>query len=407
MAAELVETSRLWGRQNAAIDPVWAERLGAHLVKRTLLRAALVAEARRGDGLRAGHPVRRPAGRRPAGPLRQGRPGAGPRALHPARARVRRVAAPGSRSSQTNRRLLEEAEELEHRARRRDIVVDEETLFDFYDARVPAEGVSRCPLRHLVEAGAARAARTCSPSTPRCWCTRAPTRSPSADFPDVWHEGSLSLPVSYHFEPGHESDGVTIDVPLATLNTVGAAPFTWNVPGLRDELVTALIRSLPKRCGSTSCRRPTWPAVPRRRAAGGGAARWTRCRATCARYRRARAAGGVGLVEGARAPAPDVPRGRRRRRGGRGGKDLDALKRAAAPAVRRCRGAGRGRVGAARAPARPRGRSARSSRRSRRCAPATRCTGFPTLVDEGTRSGCGWWAPPTSRRRSTGSAYAG
>src|SRR6478672_337478 len=66
------------------------------------------------------------------------------------------------------------------------------------------------------------------------------------EFPDVWQEGPLTLPLSYHFEPGHEADGVTIDVPLATLNTVGAAPFTWNVPGLRLELVTSLIRSLPK-----------------------------------------------------------------------------------------------------------------------------------------------------------------
>ena len=68
--------------------------------------------------------------------------GAGARAVHPARAGLRRVGAPGTGSSTTNLRLLEEAEELEHRARRRDIVVDEHTLFDFYDARVGAEVVS-------------------------------------------------------------------------------------------------------------------------------------------------------------------------------------------------------------------------------------------------------------------------
>ena len=89
-------------------------------------------------------------------------------------------------------------------------------------------------------------APSCSPSTPRCWCTRARAWT-SGDFPDEWHEGpTVACRCSYHFEPGHEADGVTIDVPLATLNTVGAAPFTWNVPGLRQELVTALIRSLPK-----------------------------------------------------------------------------------------------------------------------------------------------------------------
>jgi ATP-dependent helicase HrpA len=68
----------------------------------------------------------------------------------------------------------------------------------------------------------------------------------AADFPDEWREGAAELPVSYTFEPGAADDGVTIDVPLAALNTVGAGPFSWNVPGLREELVTALIRSLPK-----------------------------------------------------------------------------------------------------------------------------------------------------------------
>ena len=99
MAGELVETSRLWARQNAAIKPEWAEQLGAHLVKRTLLRAALVEEAGRGHGPRAGDAVRRTAGRRPARQLRQGRPGARPGAVHPARARLRRVVRPGTGST--------------------------------------------------------------------------------------------------------------------------------------------------------------------------------------------------------------------------------------------------------------------------------------------------------------------
>ena len=99
MAGELVETSRLWARQNAAIKPEWAEELGAHLVKRTLLRAALVEEARLGDGPRAGHAVRRTAGRRPAGGLRQGRRRAVARAVHPARAGLRRVEHAGTASS--------------------------------------------------------------------------------------------------------------------------------------------------------------------------------------------------------------------------------------------------------------------------------------------------------------------
>ena len=142
MAGELVETSRLWARQNAAIKPEWAERLGAHLVKRTYSEPHWSQEAGGGDGLRAGHAVRRTAGRRPAGQLRQGRPGAVAASCSSGTPWSTASGTPGTGSTQKNRRLLEEAEELEHRARRRDIVVDEHTLFDFYDARVGAEVVS-------------------------------------------------------------------------------------------------------------------------------------------------------------------------------------------------------------------------------------------------------------------------
>ena len=104
MAGELVETSRLWARQNAAIKPEWAEELGAHLVKRTYSEPHWSQEAGLGDGPRAGHAVRRPAGRRPAGSLRQGRPGAGPRAVHPARAGLRRVVDAGTGSTRRTAR---------------------------------------------------------------------------------------------------------------------------------------------------------------------------------------------------------------------------------------------------------------------------------------------------------------
>src|SRR6185436_14879770 len=66
------------------------------------------------------------------------------------------------------------------------------------------------------------------------------------DYPDSWREGDLSLPLTYQFEPGAAADGVTVDVPVATLNQVEPSPFTWQVPGLRHDLVVALIRSLPK-----------------------------------------------------------------------------------------------------------------------------------------------------------------
>ena len=68
----------------------------------------------------------------------------------------------------------------------------------------------------------------------------------TADTPDEWRQGGLTLPVAYRFEPGAPDDGVTVEVPLSTLNRVRPDGFDWQVPALREELVTALIRSLPK-----------------------------------------------------------------------------------------------------------------------------------------------------------------
>jgi ATP-dependent helicase HrpA len=247
MSAELVETSRLWARQNAAIKAEWAEALGAHLVKRTYSephwsrkRAAVMARERvtlYGVPLVADRLVQ--YGRIDA-PLA--------RELFIRHALVQREWDSRHRFLAENTRLLEEAEELEHRARRRDIVVDEETLFEFYDARVGAEVVSG---QHFDQ-----------------WWKRARLKLPDLltfdpamlthdtadevranDFPTEWHdsdEAGLTFPISYHFEPGSADDGLTIDVPVATLNRIEADDFSWLVPGLREELVTELIRSLPK-----------------------------------------------------------------------------------------------------------------------------------------------------------------
>ncbi len=245
MSAELVETSRLWGRQNAAIDPAWAERLGGDLVKRTYSephwskkRASAQAHERvtlYGVPLVADRVV--PLGRHQPDVARE---------LFIRHALVQGEWHTRHRFFDTNRRLLEQAEELEHRARRRDIVVDEETLFDFYNARVPAEVVSGAHFDTWWKQERRTRPNLLDFDPSMLVHDRADEVRPD-DFPDAWREGATALPLRYHFEPGHQDDGVTIDVPLATLNTVGAAPFTWNVPGLRHDLVTALIRSLPKR----------------------------------------------------------------------------------------------------------------------------------------------------------------
>jgi ATP-dependent helicase HrpA len=244
VAAELVETSRLWGRQVAAIDPVWAEKAGEHLVTRTWSephwsrkRAAVMARERvtlYGVPLVVDRLVN--YGKHDPELARE---------LFIRHALVQGEWNARHRFLETNRRLLAEAEELEHRARRRDLVVDEETLFDFYDRVVPAEVVSGAHFD-----GWWKQQRRTDPDVltfdPEMLLHDQAQDVRAADFPETWHEGSLALPLHYQFAPGEADDGVRVDVPLATLNHLDAAPFSWHVPGVREELVIALLRSLPK-----------------------------------------------------------------------------------------------------------------------------------------------------------------
>ncbi|WGL51805.1 ATP-dependent RNA helicase HrpA [Nocardioides sp. BP30] len=245
MAGELVETSRLWARQNAEIKPEWAERLAGDLVKRTYSephwsrkRAAVMARERVtlygvplvADRLvnygRIDQELARELFIRHA--LVYGEwHGAGPSGHH--------------RFLRENAALLDEARELEHRARRRDIVVDEQTLFDFYDARLPENIVSGAHFDRWWKQQRDKSLLTFDLDM----LTREVEVS-AEEFPTTWESGPLTFSLGYHFEPGSAEDGLTIDVPVATLNRVGDDDFSWNVPGLREELVTALIRSLPK-----------------------------------------------------------------------------------------------------------------------------------------------------------------
>ena len=236
MAGELVETSRLWARQNAAIQPEWAERLGAHLVRRThsephwsKKRAAVMAHEKvtlYGVPLIADRLVNYGS-------------------IDPELSRelfIRHALVQGEWHTHQkffakNRELLEQAEELEHRARRRGIVVDEHTLFDFYDARVGADVVSGAHFDQWwkQERRERPELLTFDPEM-LTHDTADPVRD--SDYPEQWAvEDGLSFPISYHFEPGAADDGLTIDVPVATLNRVAADDFSWNVPGLREELV--------------------------------------------------------------------------------------------------------------------------------------------------------------------------
>ena len=245
MAGELVETGRLWARQNAAIKPEWAERLGGHLVKRSWSephwsrkRSAVMAHEKvtlYGVTLVADRLVN--VGQRQPELARE---------LFIRHALVEGEWDTRHRFFHHNRKLLEEAEELEHRHRRRDLVVDEHTLFEFYDARIGREVVSGA---HFDQWWKRQRQTTPELLTfdPSMLTHDTAEEVRASDFPVVWSAGDgLDFSIGYHFEPGAEDDGLTIDLPVATLNRVEATDFSWHVPGLREELVTALIRSLPK-----------------------------------------------------------------------------------------------------------------------------------------------------------------
>ena len=240
VAAELVETSRLWARTAASIEPEWAEPLAGHLLRRSYSEPRW--DARRGAVMAAekvtlyGLPI--VAARQ----VSYGRiDPAAARALFIQHALVEGDWQTHHRFFHDNRRLLAEAEDLERRARRRGLVADDAAVFDFYDRRIPANVTSA---RHFdawwKKARAAdpglltfSAADLAGPAAPQVL---------PADYPSSWGE----LPLSYEFAPGAPDDGVTVDIPLARLNQVTGADFGWQVPGLREELVTELIRSLPK-----------------------------------------------------------------------------------------------------------------------------------------------------------------
>ncbi|GAA2026227.1 ATP-dependent RNA helicase HrpA [Catenulispora yoronensis] len=244
MAAELVETSRLWGRVVAIIKPEWAEPLAQHLVKRTYSEphweksaGAVMAFEKvtlYGIPLVASRKVN--YGSIDAEVSRE---------LFIRHALVEGDWQTHHKFFSENRKLLAEVEELENRARRRDILVDDETLFDFYDDRVPADVVSA---RHFDS-----------------WWKKTQRDQPDLlsfeksmlindgagavveqDYPDSWRQGRMKFKLTYQFEPGADADGVTVHIPLTVLNQVTGDGFDWLIPGLREDLLTALIKAMPK-----------------------------------------------------------------------------------------------------------------------------------------------------------------
>ena len=243
MAAELVETSRLWARDVATIDPAWVEKLGADLLKHNYSeptwsrkRAAAIAHQKStlyGVPIVADRTV----------PYHR---------VDPSAARdmfIRNALIAGDWNThhaffKANAQALDDAAAYEEKARRRGLIVDEDTLFDFYDQRIPAKVTTG---RHFDS-----------------WWKKERRRTPDLldfdpakliddshevteeSFPDHWRKGSIDYELTYKFEPGDPLDGVTVMVPIPMLAGLDTEGFDWLVPGLRLELVTELIRSLPK-----------------------------------------------------------------------------------------------------------------------------------------------------------------
>ena len=244
MAAELVETTKLFARMVARIEPEWIEPLAGHLVKTNHFEPHW--EKKRGQVVAFEQVTlyglivvgRRPVHYGPVDPqvsrelfIRDGLVGG------EINSRARCLAA--------NRALLERLDELEAKARRRDILADEETLYAFYEARLPqdiyqASGFDAWYKRESAgdpqllimreEDVLARDAREVS----------------AARYPDHLRLGDLQLPLDYHFEPGHPRDGVTVRVPAPLLPQLPAERLDWLVPGLLEAKAVALVRNLPK-----------------------------------------------------------------------------------------------------------------------------------------------------------------
>lgn len=244
MSAELVETSRLWARVNARIEPEWAEEAGAHVVSRH------VSEPRWSK--KSGAAVATERVTLYGVPLVTDRTIQYDR-IDPEAARdifLRSALVEGDWDPvhdfwKANRRTLQRVEELEERARRRDIVVDDEVVFAFYDSRIPPDVTSE---RHFDRwwRGERRRRPDLLTLTEEVLTSDAGEGVSATDYPRTWRQGDLELDVTYQFSPGDAADGVTVHVPVAVLNRLETTGFDWQVPGLRDDLAVALLKSLPK-----------------------------------------------------------------------------------------------------------------------------------------------------------------
>jgi ATP-dependent helicase HrpA len=244
IAAELTETTRLYARCAAQIEPDWIEKLGAHLAKRNYRDAKWSREA---GNVVASEQVsvyglivvpRRQVLYGPVDPVVS-------RELFIRGALVAGDVNARALFLEHNRKLVEEVRELEHKSRRHDVLVDDSAIFDFFDERVPSDLFSWVDFDKW-----RREAEGKDPQLlflDKSALMRHAAEQVTFDlYPDELEIGGYRLKLAYRFEPGHSLDGVTMTVPLAALNQIDERRCEWLVPGLLRDKVTELVRGLPK-----------------------------------------------------------------------------------------------------------------------------------------------------------------
>ncbi|MFJ4371631.1 ATP-dependent RNA helicase HrpA [Pseudomonas japonica] len=244
MTAELVETTKLYARMVAKIDSDWIEPLAGHLLKKNHFEPHW--EKKRGQVVAFEQVTlyglivvgRRPVHYGPIDPQTS-------RELFIREGLVRGEINSRARCLTANQKLLEELDELEAKARRRDILADEETLYGFYEERLPAEIHQTATFDSWY--------RVNSQKDPNLLIMRAEdvlareaSEVTAAQYPDTLRLGDLKLSLSYHFEPNHPRDGVTVRVPAPLLPSLPGERLEWLVPGLLEAKCIALVRNLPK-----------------------------------------------------------------------------------------------------------------------------------------------------------------
>lgn len=243
MAGELIETNRLWAHSAARIQPEWAERAGEHLVKRSYDEAEWDRE--RGSAMTIervtlyGVPL--VAGRR-----------VHYRRVDPVVARqlfIHHALIEGDWTThhaffEQNESVLEEVRRMGAR-QRRDLFVEYDVLFDYYDKRVGDRVTSGADFDRWWNKKRKRDPRLLDLRLDEIF-SGSDDGGSDESFPETWQAGEVALEVDYEFDATSANDGVTVNVPVSLLAHIDGAAFEWNVPGLREELVTGLLRSMPK-----------------------------------------------------------------------------------------------------------------------------------------------------------------